>query len=64
MVAMTGLYRPTEGRVVAGACLAVANRFRVGVVSIRVLTALGVVLFGLSIWIYIGLWILIPGEPD
>lgn len=60
---MNELVRPRQGRVLAGVCLAVANRFGWNVTAIRVLTALAVVFFGLSLWIYIALWILIPSEP-
>lgn len=59
---MNQLVRPREGRMIAGACAAVANRFGVNVVAVRILTLLATVFFGLSIWIYILLWILIPSE--
>ncbi len=47
---------------IAGACAAVANRFGVNVVAVRILTLLATVFFGLSLWVYIALWILIPAE--
>ncbi len=47
---------------IAGACLAVANRFGVNVVAVRILTVLATVFFGLSIWVYLLLWVLIPAE--
>lgn len=47
---------------IAGACLAVANRFGVNVAAVRILTVLATVFFGLSIWIYLLLWVLIPAE--
>ena len=61
-VHMKQLVRPREGRIIAGACLAVANRFGVNVVAVRILTVLAMVFFGLSIWIYLLLWVLIPSE--
>jgi len=59
---MSALIRPQQGRIVAGVCTAVANRFGWNVTAVRVLTALAVIVFGLSIWIYILLWIVIPAE--
>ena len=43
-------------------CLAVANRFGLSPMLVRILTVIGVVVFGLSIWVYVLLWILIPAE--
>ncbi|MBW9095372.1 PspC domain-containing protein [Microbacterium jejuense] len=59
---MNGLMRPRQGRVLAGVCAAVANRFGWNVTLVRVLTAIAVIFFGLSLWAYIILWILIPSE--
>lgn len=59
---MSTLIRPQQGRIVAGVCSAVAHRFGWSVTSVRVLTALAVLLFGLSLWVYILLWIIIPSE--
>lgn len=61
-VGMSQLVRPREGRMIAGACSAVANRFGVNVVAVRILTVLATVFFGLSIWVYLLLWVLIPSE--
>lgn len=61
---MTGnkLVRPSQGRMLAGVCAAVANRFGWSITTTRVLTVLAIVVFGLSIWAYIILWIVIPSE--
>lgn len=59
---MNALVRPQQGRWIAGVCAAVANRFGWNVTLVRILTALAVVFFGLSLWIYILLWILVPSE--
>lgn len=56
------LYRPRRGRVFAGVCLAVANRFNVSPTLVRVLTVLSCILPGPQIIIYIVLWVLIPGD--
>jgi phage shock protein PspC (stress-responsive transcriptional regulator) len=59
---MNELVRPRRGRWLAGVCLAVANRFGWSVALVRILAIVAVVLFGLSLWAYILLWIVIPTE--
>ena len=61
-VHMNQLVRPHQGRLIAGVCSAVADRFGCSVIPIRILTVAATVFFGLSIWVYILLWILIPAE--
>ena len=58
------LIRPRKGRVFAGVCLAVANRFGWSPTVVRVLTVLSIILPGPQVVIYVVLWILIPGEKD
>ncbi len=59
---MKQLIRPRRGRIVAGVCRAIAERFGWNVTLVRLLTLLAVVFAGLSLWVYIVLWILIPRE--
>lgn len=59
---MNQLIRPRQGRVIAGVCAALALRFGVTPTTVRVITVLAVVLAGMSLWVYILLWILLPGE--
>ncbi|MET0812388.1 MAG: PspC domain-containing protein [Microbacterium sp.] len=59
---MSTLVRPRQGRVLAGVCAAVANRFGWNVTLVRVLTVLAVVFAGLSLWIYLLLWLIIPAQ--
>lgn len=59
---MNSLVRPQNGRWIAGVCLAVANRFGWNVTLIRILTVVAMIFFGLPLWIYILLWILVPSE--
>lgn len=59
---MNALMRPRQGRLIAGVCAAVANRFGWNVTLVRILTTIAVIFFGLSLWAYIILWILIPSE--
>jgi phage shock protein PspC (stress-responsive transcriptional regulator) len=59
---MSTLARPTQGRIIAGVCSGIAQRFGVSVTLVRVLTAVAVIFFGLSLWAYIILWIVMPSE--
>lgn len=59
---MNRLERPLQGRVIAGVCAALAARFGIGVTAMRVITVLLVVLAGLSLWVYIIMWIVIPSQ--
>jgi phage shock protein PspC (stress-responsive transcriptional regulator) len=59
---MTELVRPRTGRVIGGVCLAIARRFDISPVVVRVLMVGSVVFFGLSLWLYLLLWLLIPVE--
>lgn len=59
---MNALIRPRQGRVLAGVCAAIAHRFGWNTAVVRVLTVVGVVFFGISVLVYILLWILIPQE--
>ena len=59
---MSTLARPAQGRVIAGVCSGIAQRFGWNVTAVRVLTAVAVIFFGLSLWVYIILWIVMPSE--
>jgi phage shock protein C len=61
---MAALVRPRTGRVIGGVCVAIANRFEMSATVIRVLMAGSIVFFGLSIGLYLLLWLLIPLERD
>ncbi|RBY90359.1 PspC domain-containing protein [Blastococcus sp. TBT05-19] len=53
------LIRPRSGKLIAGVCAALADRFGIS----RVLVRLGFVVFGLvgvGELVYIGLWLIIP----
>lgn len=58
------LIRPRRGngRVIAGVCAAVANRFGISATLVRVLTIASLLLPGPQIIAYVLLWILIPTE--
>jgi phage shock protein PspC (stress-responsive transcriptional regulator) len=57
---MAELVRPRTGRVIGGVCAAIANRFEMSATVVRVLMVGSVVFFGLSIGLYLILWVLIP----
>ena len=61
---MAELVRPRTGRVIGGVCLAIANRFDMSPIVVRVVMVGSVVFFGLSIWLYLLLWLLIPQTHD
>ena len=45
---MAELIRPRSGRVIAGVCVAIANRFDMSVTIVRALMVIAVLFFGLS----------------
>ena len=57
------LSRPKSGRMIAGVCASVANRFGWNVTTVRVLTVLSLLLPGPQLIVYVVLWILIPQDP-
>ena len=56
------LYRPREGRVVAGVCAGLAAYFAVDPTLVRLAFALLTVFGGAGILLYLGAWIVIPEE--
>ena len=59
---MNSLVRPRSGRLLAGVCAAMAMRFGIDVLPIRILTVAFGLFFGLAIPLYLALWMLIPQE--
>jgi phage shock protein PspC (stress-responsive transcriptional regulator) len=57
-----GLYRPREGRVIAGVCAGLARRFGLPPFVVRLLFVLSILLPGPQFVIYIVLWVLMPEE--
>ena len=56
------LIRPREGRVIAGVCAGIADRFGASRTLVRVLFVVSVILPGPQFLIYLALWIFIPEE--
>jgi phage shock protein PspC (stress-responsive transcriptional regulator) len=58
------LQRPRSGRVIAGVCAGLANRFGWNANVVRLLFALSLLLPGPQLIIYLVMWIVIPQEPQ
>lgn len=56
------LSRPRHDRVIAGVCAALARRFGWRTRTVRILTALSILLPGPQVIIYLVLWVLIPND--
>lgn len=59
-MASGGLVRPQHGRVIAGVCAGVANRFGWSPWLVRILVIVSCVLPGPQILAYLVLWLLMP----
>ena len=57
------LQRPRSGRVIAGVCAGLANRFGWNANVVRLLFILSLLLPGPQLIIYIVMWIVIPQAP-
>jgi phage shock protein PspC (stress-responsive transcriptional regulator) len=62
MARASGLVRPRRGRMIAGVCAALAQRFDVKPWQVRVLFVLSCLLPGPQFLLYIALWIILPSE--
>ena len=60
---MAELRRPQSGKVIAGVCAGIADRFGVSRNLVRVLAVVSCLLPGPQVVLYIILWIAIPVEP-
>lgn len=59
---MTDLVRPRRGRILAGVCAGLAQRFSTSATLIRVIFVLSLLLPGPQILIYLALWIIMPNQ--
>jgi phage shock protein PspC (stress-responsive transcriptional regulator) len=59
---MSKLVRPQSGKIIAGVCAGIANRFGWSVTLVRVLTVASILIPGPQVIIYVILWALIPKE--
>jgi len=61
-MAIAGLVRPRRGRWIAGVCAALARRFDVSPLLVRLLFVVSTIIPGPQFLVYIVLWVLIPSE--
>lgn len=57
------LYRTRDG-IIAGVCGGVAGFFGLNVSLIRLMTLILILFGGLSLWVYIILWLIVPKAPQ
>ncbi|MGW0787148.1 PspC domain-containing protein [Streptomyces sp. NPDC002911] len=61
---MAALVRPREGRMIAGVCAALAQRFGTSAGTMRVIFLVSCLLPGPQFLLYLALWILLPSEKS
>jgi phage shock protein PspC (stress-responsive transcriptional regulator) len=59
----TSLTRPREGKMIAGVCAGLAERFGWNVNAVRLLFVLSCLLPGPQFVIYLALWVIMPKRP-
>jgi phage shock protein PspC (stress-responsive transcriptional regulator) len=59
---VTGLYRPRQGRMIAGVCAGLGRRLGLRSRTVRLLAVLSCLLPGPQFVIYIILWVMMPSE--
>lgn len=61
---MSDLVRPRQGRVIAGVCAGLADRFGTSPNTVRVIFLLSCLLPGPQFLVYLVLWVLMPNEQE
>jgi phage shock protein PspC (stress-responsive transcriptional regulator) len=56
------LYRPRDGRIIAGVCAGLAHRFGMTPTGVRILFLLSCLLPGPQVLVYLALWLIVPSE--
>jgi phage shock protein PspC (stress-responsive transcriptional regulator) len=59
----TSLTRPRQGKVIAGVCAGIADRYGWDANMVRVLFVLSCLLPGPQFVVYLALWVLMPKQP-
>ena len=62
LMASTHLTRPRRGKLIAGVCAGIAQRYDVSARRVRLLFVLSLLLPGPQVLLYLALWILLPRE--
>ena len=57
------LLRSPDDRMLAGVCAGIADFFWLDVSLVRIATLVLILFGGLSIWVYVLLWIIVPKAP-
>ena len=57
------LLRSPDDRMLAGVCAGIADFFGLDVSLVRIATLVLILFGGLSIWVYVLLWIIVPKAP-
>ena len=58
----TALRRSTSDRMIAGVCGGFAEHFKIDAAMLRLVSAILVLFGGLSLWVYVILWLIIPEQ--
>ena len=56
------LYRSSD-RILAGVCGGLADYLRLDRSMVRLATLIGILFLGLSVWVYVLMWLIVPEEP-
>ncbi|MEU4092722.1 PspC domain-containing protein [Streptomyces sp. NPDC026673] len=59
---MSALVRPRHGRMIAGVCAGLADRYGTSATTMRVIFLLSCLLPGPQFLLYLALWLLLPDE--
>ena len=60
---MSALVRPRHGRMIAGVCAGLADRFGTSATTMRVIFLLSCLLPGPQFIVYLVLWVIMPRRP-
>ncbi|MEG0789349.1 MAG: PspC domain-containing protein [Alistipes sp.] len=63
-MAKNQLFRSSDNSVIAGVCGGVAAFFGLDVSLVRIVTLILILFGGLSLWVYILLWVIIPRASE
>lgn len=55
------LYR-SNNKIIAGVCAGIAEHFGLDIGTVRLITLILIIFGGISIWVYIILWIIMPSR--
>ncbi|WP_297410091.1 PspC domain-containing protein [uncultured Alistipes sp.] len=56
------LYRSSD-RILAGVCGGLADYLGLDRSMVRLATLIGILFLGLSVWVYVFMWLIVPEEP-